>query len=100
MVRKTLEELPKLTPEQIEELNRLAARPDSEIDFSDIPEITEIPPGAIRRKDWKHYGGRTIELSGPVHAHFAAIASRRAVSLNTVINEVLDKVIELEAVAK
>jgi hypothetical protein len=96
MTRKTLDELGKLTPEQVEELNRLAAKPDCEIDFSDIPEITEIPADAIRGKD----RGRTIELSGEVHAYFAAIASRRAVSLNTVINEVLAKVIELEAVAK
>ena len=93
MVRKTLEELPKLTPEQIDELNRLAARPDSEIDLSDIPEITEISPDAIRRN-------YRVYLSGRVHAHFAAIACRRAVPLNTVINEVLAKVIELEAVAK
>jgi hypothetical protein len=30
----------KLTPEDIERLKRLAARPDSEIDFSDIPRLT------------------------------------------------------------
>ena len=32
---------PRLTPEQEARLRRLAAMPDSEIDFSDIPEVTE-----------------------------------------------------------
>ena len=43
MTRRTREEIGRLTPEQTEELNRLAARPDGEIDTTDIPEITEIP---------------------------------------------------------
>ena len=41
MVSYTLETLPKLTEEDIASLKALAARPDSEIDLSDIPEITE-----------------------------------------------------------
>jgi len=40
MVSYTLETLPKLTEEDIASLKALAARPDSEIDFSDIPELT------------------------------------------------------------
>src|SRR5271169_305474 len=40
IVRKTLAEC-KITPKQKRELAKLAARPDSEIDFSDIPELTE-----------------------------------------------------------
>lgn len=39
--------MPKLTAEQRKELQKLAARPDSEIDLSDIPEIQEIPPDAV-----------------------------------------------------
>ena len=34
---------PPLTPEQKEELRRLAEMPDSEIDTSDIPEVREWP---------------------------------------------------------
>jgi uncharacterized protein (DUF4415 family) len=34
--------IPKLTKEQREELRKLAAMPDSEIDFSDIPEINDF----------------------------------------------------------
>jgi hypothetical protein len=37
----TLESLPPLTEAQRASLKALAARPDSEIDFSDIPEMTE-----------------------------------------------------------
>jgi uncharacterized protein (DUF4415 family) len=41
MVSYTLETLPPLTEAQIAHLKALAARPDSEIDFSDIPEMTD-----------------------------------------------------------
>jgi uncharacterized protein (DUF4415 family) len=40
MVRYTLETLPPLTDAQRANLRALSARPDSEIDFSDIPELT------------------------------------------------------------
>jgi hypothetical protein len=46
MVRYTLETLPKLTEAQIANLKALAARPDREIDLSDIPEMTD--------EQWKH----------------------------------------------
>ena len=41
IVSYTLETLPPLTEAQIANLKALAARPDSEIDFSDIPELTD-----------------------------------------------------------
>jgi uncharacterized protein (DUF4415 family) len=41
IVSYTLETLPPLTTAQIANLKRLAGRPDSEIDFSDIPELTD-----------------------------------------------------------
>jgi len=34
--------VPKLTEVQLENLKRLAERPDDEIDYSDIPEITDF----------------------------------------------------------
>lgn len=45
IVTKTLADI-KLTPKRRQELAALAARPDSEIDFSDIPELTE--------RFWRH----------------------------------------------
>lgn len=99
MTRKTREEIGELTPKQIEELNRLAAKPDSEIDFSDIPEITKIPANAIRGKDWKHYRGKTIVLDAEIHAYFVAVADRKKTSINAVVNDFLAKEIAvLEAV--
>jgi len=100
MTRKTHNEIGDLTPEQIEQLNQLAARPDTEIDFSDIPEITEIPADAIRGRDWKHYRGNIIVLSDEVHAYFAAIAGRRGVSLNALINDVLAREMALAEALK
>ena len=41
MVKYTLDTLPPLTDKQKENLKRLASLPDSEIDLSDIPELTE-----------------------------------------------------------
>ena len=41
MVRYTLATLPPLTEEEIASLKRLAEMPDSEIDTSDIPELTD-----------------------------------------------------------
>lgn len=41
IVRYAAEDLPPLTSAQQARLNKLAAKPDSEIDFSDIPELTE-----------------------------------------------------------
>ena len=41
IVSYTLETLPPMTEERLAKLQALAARPDSEIDFSDIPELTE-----------------------------------------------------------
>ena len=46
MVRHTLESLPTLTKAQRAKLKALADRPDSEIDTSDIPEMTD--------EQWKH----------------------------------------------
>ena len=45
MVSRTLKDLPPLTDADRERLAVLAARPDSEIDLGDMPELTE--------EDWK-----------------------------------------------
>jgi uncharacterized protein (DUF4415 family) len=39
--------MPKLSAEKRKELQDLAARPDREIDLTDIPEIQEIPSDAV-----------------------------------------------------
>jgi uncharacterized protein (DUF4415 family) len=39
--------MPRLSAEQRERLRKLAARPDREIDLTDVPEIREIPSDAV-----------------------------------------------------
>lgn len=43
----------KLSAEKRKELQRLAVRPDSEIDLSEIPEVREIPSDAIIGKFYR-----------------------------------------------
>ena len=45
--------MPRLTAEKKKKLQILAARPDREIDLSDIPEIREIPPDAVIGKFYR-----------------------------------------------
>ena len=45
--------MPRLTAEKKQELQRLAARPDREIDLSDIPEIRELPSDALIGKFYR-----------------------------------------------
>lgn len=39
--------MPRLSAEKRKKLRKLAARPDREIDLTDIPEIQQIPPDAV-----------------------------------------------------
>ena len=43
----------RLTAEKRDKLKRLAARPDREIDLSDIPEIQELPSDAVIGKFYR-----------------------------------------------
>ena len=43
----------RLRAEKRKKLKRLAARPDREIDLSDIPEIKELPPDAVIGKFYR-----------------------------------------------
>jgi hypothetical protein len=110
MTSKTREELGDLTPEQIAELNRLAEMPDSGIDTSDIPEITEIPTHAVRgeaarremvrrrRADGKL--PRPVYLNAELEDYLAAIALRRGLSLNDLVNDLLAKEIAIVEAVK
>ena len=64
----------KLSAEKRKELQKLAARPDREIDLSDIPEIREIPPDAVIGRFYgpevtsrlsPGFGGRKLKRNGP-----------------------------------
>ena len=87
----------KLSAEKRKELRHLAARPDREIDLTDIPEIREIPPGAVR-------GMSNMSLATPVYLdrelqiRLSAIAARKGVSLSDLVSQLLRKEIEIAEV--
>ena len=61
--------MPKRTVEKRNQLKRLAARPDREIDLSDIPEIQELPPDAVIGKFYRpRKASVTIRLDADVLA--------------------------------
>jgi len=61
--------MPKRTVEKRNQLKRLAARPDREIDLSDIPEIQKLPPDAIIGKFYRpRKASVTIRLDADVLA--------------------------------
>lgn len=66
MVSYTLETLPTISDERLEEMKRLAARPEEEINYSDAPALTEPQarhafPGALRRFFRSHLMTRVDE---------------------------------------
>jgi uncharacterized protein (DUF4415 family) len=65
----------KLSAEQRKKLEKLAAKPDSEIDFSDIPEVREIPSAAVIGKFYRpQKTAVTIRLDADVVAWLKATA--------------------------
>ena len=82
----------KLTDEEVEQLLKLRDLRDEDIDTSDIPEITEIPPASVRGK---FYRGPMITLKPEVHEYFRTLAARKGVPLNDLVNDVLSREIAI-----
>ena len=110
MTSKTREELGDLTPQQIERLNRLAEMPDSEIDTSDIPGIEELPPHAVRGEAARGEMVRRrrpdgklplpVYLTAELEDYLCAIASRRGLALNDLVNDLLAREIAIVEAVK
>ncbi len=79
--------------EQEFEIAALIAMPDSDIDFSDIPEIRELPANAVRGL---LHRGPVIRLSDDLRAHFADLASRNHQPMNDLVNETLRRAVAAE----
>jgi hypothetical protein len=83
--------------QRIRALEALQAVGDDDIDFSDIPEIREIPPGAVR-------GLSNVPRIEPVYLdrelqiRLSAIAVRKGVSLSDLVSQLLRKEIEIAEV--
>lgn len=88
LVRKTLAETP-ITPARKRKLAELAARPDSEIDFSEIPRLTE--------SFWKNgvrnpfYRPVKQQLTVRLDADVVAWLRRQGKGYQTRLNQVLRK---------
>ena len=86
-----------LSREQEKELLALAEIGDENIDTSDIPEIRELPPGAVRGKDFR----RGAVLRAPVYlnqdlrTYLQAAAERKGITLSDLVNDLLSKEIAI-----
>jgi len=73
----------KLSAEKRKKLEKLPARPYSEIDFSDIPEIRELPPDAVIGKFYRPKKETvTIRLDADVLASLKASGSGYQTRIN------------------
>jgi len=59
-------QIPPLTPEQKEEISRWEKMTDEDIDYSDIPPLTDeelarMKPARLRGEIWKRYKVRLVE---------------------------------------
>ena len=86
-----------LSAAQRAELLALLDRPESEIDFSDIPEITELPPGTVRGR---FYRGSMIRLPEELRRYFADLAARKRVPMNDLVVETLQKALAVAEVTR
>ena len=86
-----------LSEQQKQELLALIDQPDEGIDFSDIPEIREIPADAVRGR---YYAGPDAVLHIPVYleqdiqAFLMQRATSKGVPLDRLVNDLLKRDIE------
>lgn len=81
--------MPKLTKRMVEELTRLAARPDSEIDFSDIPEVTDWSDGVVGKYYRPIKKPLTIRIDADVVAWLKAQGSGYQTRINRILREAM-----------
>ena len=89
-VRKTLVDHP-ITPARQRKLARLAARPDSDIDLSDIPQLKEgFWPNAVRNPFYKPLKQQlTVRLDADVVAWLRRQGKGYQTRLNSVLREAM-----------
>jgi uncharacterized protein (DUF4415 family) len=81
-----------LTSKQLENLRRLSKRPDSEIDFSDIPEIKSIPPGYVVGKFYRpRKTSLTIRLDADVVAWLRGTGEGYQTRVNSYLRELMQR---------
>ncbi len=94
MVSYTLEKLPPLTKARRAKLKALAARPDSDVDTSDIPEMTE--------EQWKNatrghfYRPRKLQITARLDADVLHWLKRQGKGYQSRINAILRREMLIE----
>jgi uncharacterized protein (DUF4415 family) len=82
--------MPKLSNETRKELQKLAARPDREIDLTDIPEIREIPSDAVIGKFYRpKKTSVTIRLDSDVVAWIKASGEGYQTRINAYLRQLM-----------
>jgi uncharacterized protein (DUF4415 family) len=84
--------MPKLSAEKRKELRKLAAKPDREIDLSDIPEIREIPSDAVIGRFYRPKKTTvTIRLDVDVVAWLKATGEGYQTRINTYLRNLMQQ---------
>jgi uncharacterized protein (DUF4415 family) len=84
--------MPKLSAENRKELPKLAARPDREIDLTDIPEIQEIPSDAVIGKFYRPKKTIvTIRLDADVVAWIKASGEGYQTRINAYLRQMMQQ---------
>jgi uncharacterized protein (DUF4415 family) len=82
----------KLSVEKRRQLQKLAARPDSEIDLSDIPEIREIPSDAVIGRFYRpKKTAVTIRLDADVVAWMKATGAGYQTRINAYLRHLMQQ---------
>jgi len=84
--------MPKLSPENRKKLQKLAARPDREIDLTDIPEIRQIPSDAVIGKFYRPKKTTvTIRLDADVVAWIKASGEGYQTRINAYLRQLMQQ---------
>jgi uncharacterized protein (DUF4415 family) len=82
----------KLSAEKRKELRALAAKPESEIDLSDIPEIREIPSDAVIGRFYRpRKAAVTIRLDADVVAWLKAAGAGYQTRVNSYLRQLMQQ---------
>ena len=83
---------PKLSAEERKELQKLATRPDREIDLTDIPEIREIPSDAVIGRFYRPRKTTvTIRLDADVVAWIKASGEGYQTRINAYLRQLMQQ---------
>jgi uncharacterized protein (DUF4415 family) len=84
------EYMTKLTDKQLRKLRKLAKLPDSQIDFSDIPEIKTLPPEYVIGKFYRpKKTSVTIRLDADVLAWLKGTGDGYQTRINTYLRQLM-----------